>query len=1655
MEDINKFLGGMNQDSHPTNQPENTTTNLVNFVPVSKNGNMYSVTNESGTTLMNITFPGTMKVIGSTILNTDIIVLLVDSLGNCQVGIIKEDSAPHDTYGLYHPIGPVDSSGNPLFNNKELGWSLDYPISVKARKLINGHRIIYFVDNYNPIGTMDLDSPPVEGEVLTTSKLIFDQKIPIIKVKEIKENVSANQKAGIVQFISRYVTSSGGITTVGLASEPFPIVPSLKKEGVDNYKGGFYEYSNINKSLELEITNVDTNFKELELIVVYYKGSQSTFTASVLGQIPINSSKLKYSYTGPNTENEVALTKEELRQLPIAYDKAKCIEQKNNVLFLSNLSSSKDTFDSILQEVANKVRVGYRIEELKFSGRGGNSLSEEINLVPLTTKKNDSSLDLEITFNKTITTATNTNFILHKTGNPATASILINTSSTMITGDFFTIPSGPSQPAVIITLATSIGNLSNKFLIGSSPADTALNISKAINDSPDVSEYFAYTINESVFLAWKTNDLSVNNLALSFSGNPTCVTLTSFTGANSMISSHTCTLTEIQDKIINLTFSVFVSLSDTLQILSVSSEALTYTTGTTDFLTITEPSDEELNISSSTDFSDYTNELIASTKKGYRRGEVYSLAYSLLYSDGSYSSAYHIPAFDGYINEFDWQANTNKFPPLYDDAWPDFSQSKNSSGKLGTYTSTSVYPSLQNYPGNLPGDANYKKVIRHHLMPDLQNEPSFRVDSSGVTWLRILDLTFEFTENIPNHILKNVKEILFLREKRDTNINRSVLSQGLFNRQVITADSFNNYGRVEGTVINGGTSFPSIKNGYYSTEIPFFDNLTEINLTGKNESKSNGGHTRAGIVYPNILGKHYSGNYNDGLKQSSDFIHNAGVFHSPESELLSGLSLDPEFIGGAKLQKVMTLKGDYKKVGEGRAEWRSEGAKDFLSKEPYYDVVGEYNNYITSLFPESITIDKSRKIEPGVIRNGEINSNEPGINSGTRWTSGGLELLLANNVEPSIGSQFSLKIDINFYGASAAESAITSIRKTYKTGDLIDKTYNESVSTDWKKDRLIRNLYNIVLDNKNQYDQISNTSFILIARKPIKNESGFFYNYYDEIYGGDTFITKFSYTGGQLIHYTGYDRNKDSSINRPSKTNSSRLNGYDHVDGINKLGNTENLRAWGADFRWNTYYFVESNINTHYRHKNPNEKKQNYFPNTSDYSLLLNDYFPYLGNVSEYNTQYSYENNVKEFFTKGSTESLNASFENRTIYSQQATSDDTLDSFRVFLQNDYYDLPTNSGPIWNSFVAYDTLFLHTPKSLWKTFSEASATLEGGNISEVVLGTGSLFSRPSQQIAETKGGYAGTISQFGGVHTPIGYAFPDILQGKIFLLALSSSGIELNDISEKGMSTFFNNNLFKGIISISGNLDYSNISTENAHLIDNPFKQIGINSGYDYSLKRIFFVKHGQNPFTISFSILTNNWFSFHDYMPRMILTINNRVLFYNGISMWEMNTGEKGNFFGIPYYSVLEYICNGKNNLTKTFQNLVIYSDSYLNGVKIKNNNFSTISVVNDRCNSGELALVFPTIFGQTQDKNQVFIKQKNDEYRIAIPRDAVKNNENALDASNIYTPQGGNLSIDSDYAFRERIKGDYAKIILRLLNLNNTEFVLNYISTIFNNNLR
>lgn len=1628
MEDINFLLGGMDLDSNPQMAKENHTGRVLNFTCISKEGNIYSISNEDGNVLIDkITFPSGFKVIGYSILNNEIIVILVNGTFS-QIGIISEnDFDLHPDYGYYHPVAPVDELGNVPVNNSEFGFSLEHPVVCESRKLIDGSKILYYTDNFNPFGRVDLTNPPKVGKVRDTSNLIYNQKFTDIQVIETIESGFGKLYAGVYQFVTRYITNSGDATVFGLPSEVYPVIPTFKKNGVNKVAG---EYNNqeepISKSLKLQINNIDTNFQFLELAVCYYEGTESTFRSFIVSQIPITKDSEEFIFS-QIPDNAVEVTREEIRQLPVSYNRAKAMVQKDNTLFLSNLSSPKFN-PEIYQKIANKIKVKYKVQEVPYCGRGLTTVNGSSSFFSLVSAPRAAGFSLYLTLTQDVDSSTNSSiFSLTKNGTVASSNMTVDYAN-LVNGDTFTTPAFNTQSSIVFTGVTGTPT-TNQFKIETDTITTITNIISMLSDSPDITDFSAINSGNNIIFSWNYVDVGVNGLIINDSSSG--LSSTPFTGASTVLTTEAPTDVIVVENNVELRFTTLLVDDYTLDINNLQNFDFTETYTETGILIDFVGS--VFNNSSFEGFSDYINEQF-NYFKSYRRGEVYSFGFCLLFKNGSSSEVFHIPGDKSNIIDINFPTD-RKFEKS---TWT-LENSGNTGDYLGTYVSDLDYPLNAYYPGDQEGDdlteagtTNTLRKIRHHLIPDIKNEPHYRLDNDGNVIIRTLHVEFEFTESFTITDLRDVEEIIFTRERRSTSENKSVLFQGIVNKQIINTESFN-IGSGQSNGPSGialpvdpveGTSFTTDQ---VLVDAPFFNNFSGFVFestaltTGKSPILTN-------VTFP------------------VDHRYN---FYSPEILLDNGSKVDDSVLNSSFLDSQIELIGDFKVVGDYPSTW--EFKNKFAPVGAYWRITNrEFNSGDCSgLYKDYTFNNKVVEIETGRLNQANQNRIAPLKNSSlftsTRWTGRSLEIITSDDLSEDPTSFYVLTSQLYDFGNYKSYPPFTPVSpgKTFKfhSFDLLPSKEIEG--------GLKRKLYNLKFKNNIQYGVIDNKEHIMIGRKTpfIKDSEGNIVSIIDNytLYGGDTYITQFAFSCGTLLTYVPHLKDDEYitgvwSAHKPKYSAERTLNprGYNNLDGLEKMGAGQN-KPIGSDYRWLTSYFVESEYNTFFRHKSKEESLQNYFPNDLDARGILNAFLPWKGEIDNYNYQYSYENNIKTFYTKSIGNKVLTGFENRTIYSLTASNDDILDTYRIFLQDKYHDIPSNTGPIWNSFIFNNDLYLHTPKALWKTFAEPAATLVGDNISDVVLGTGGLFQRPSQLVYTDKGGYGGTISQFGGVFGQMGYIFPDILQGKVFILTSNS----LEEISNKGLTDFFKKNMLTEIISNNGNVNYGLISTDNAYLIDNPFKDINFLGSYDYSNKRYIITK--RNDFTISFSALTGSWISFHSYNPSVLIPFDNRLLMVNQDTFWEGNKGNKGSYFGSVYPSEIEIISALAKIENKTYENIIILSQSFNNTNVVRDDNFKFLKVYTNKGNTGIIELVHNNEDLLEREVGKQFIKFKNNEYRIAIPRDAVIDQN--LDIQDV-----NNLDLENA---ERRIKGTFANLFFSYDNNLNLNFILHKISTIFNKNIR
>jgi len=465
-------------------------------------------------------------------------------------------------------------------------------------------------------------------------------------------------------------------------------------------------------------------------------------------------------------------------------------------------------------------------------------------------------------------------------------------------------------------------------------------------------------------------------------------------------------------------------------------------------------------------------------------------------------------------------------------------------------------------------------------------------------------------------------------------------------------------------------------------------------------------------------------------------------------------------------------------------------------------------------------------------------------------------------------------------------------------------------------------------------------------------------------------------------------------------------------------------------------FFVESEINCALRHLSTadNEYCDNFYPYYHEEEQIIdilyrNDfkhngdfcagtscnpddaatYFEagnYCFNQYLYNTDYSKEIDNKPSFPLPlnydyCSQCLNT-YPLRVVYSEKAYQESTIDNYKVFLANNYRDLPGHTGRIMNLFKFNDQLFARTYHSLWSLFSKSQQLQTNQNI--VQIGTGDFMEIPPKEVVSTAMGYAGGQTQWDLTVTPYGAAFADASQGIVFLL----DGQAPKEISAVGNKKWFYNNLpFKVLESSTDFPEFLRNNTTSK-------LGVGLISCYDPNSSRLILTKRDykvrkdnnvgdvlsvdengwniyvngvlrnyKDPYntpevfenkswTISYDLEGNEWISLHSYLPYFMFNSQNN--FYSFVPTlinytWRHGDGDYQNFYGTTYPHIIEFIANENPNIVKTYTHMDYesqaykYNDLFEEFLAVENKTFDSVICYNDTQSTGKTTVVVKNNF--------------------------------------------------------------------------------------------
>ena len=264
------------------------------------------------------------------------------------------------------------------------------------------------------------------------------------------------------------------------------------------------------------------------------------------------------------------------------------------------------------------------------------------------------------------------------------------------------------------------------------------------------------------------------------------------------------------------------------------------------------------------------------------------------------------------------------------------------------------------------------------------------------------------------------------------------------------------------------------------------------------------------------------------------------------------------------------------------------------------------------------------------------------------------------------------------------------------------------------------------------------------------------------------------------------------------------------------------------------------------RERDPEDKSSAYFPAVPHRSpLIQKGADTFYQRDYDFNDDYNAEGDVKIIIPYNYKDPISTleDFPTRIIRSIKYNQSGLTDNFRVFLANQFRDLPRHRGELWRLEAMRSLLIPHMERSLMLTRGKEELAVGAVAAS---LGSGDFFERDPSEVITTERGYGGTQSQWAGVVTTNGYFFVDVESKRCFLFT-----DKLEDIS-MGMFDWFQENMKQPLWEHGLPAVY-----------DKPTINIGATAGYDPQLDRILFTYHYLEATKDGRFNFTNNSYSFN------------------------------------------------------------------------------------------------------------------------------------------------------------------------------------------------
>ena len=266
-------------------------------------------------------------------------------------------------------------------------------------------------------------------------------------------------------------------------------------------------------------------------------------------------------------------------------------------------------------------------------------------------------------------------------------------------------------------------------------------------------------------------------------------------------------------------------------------------------------------------------------------------------------------------------------------------------------------------------------------------------------------------------------------------------------------------------------------------------------------------------------------------------------------------------------------------------------------------------------------------------------------------------------------------------------------------------------------------------------------------------------------------------------------------------------------------------------------FLVESEVNCNFRYARK-ELHEDFYPHVGDYVdwtqeqnvSIRHDNTYYYNNVYSKNTTMVGSRILPDTFDK---ELYDCFYDapNGVIYSEQDVSEqDISDPWLVYKPLNFYQFPTSAGKLKDLRDIESSQILGRFENQVILFNAIDTLRDRLTPNNQELGTGGIFNTRPLEFKSTDLGYAGTQHKT-MVSSEFGHFWADAKRGQVF--QVDQNGRNLTEIT-RGLRNWFKEHLpFKSLQCIKGLTD---------DYIDNNFAGLGLTMGWDSRFKRVFLTK---------------------------------------------------------------------------------------------------------------------------------------------------------------------------------------------------------------------